>query len=735
MNGTGHIPDGGLPQLRGELAERLALLLVLGGSLSVWLNLVQWPLPLAELGLKVTLVGIGLSARVLSRRSPALGQHLLAWGMCALLLAAMWLLPNAWLPFLALPLVLTNTVLITAGGIISAALITAWAIWLNQAGLRAYPAPELVVLLALATMLTWLVVHTLYTALEWAQSARRRAAQLTKELQERHIELNRTLRSMELVNELQRRTQHELAVARQQAEEARRLKEQFAANISHELRTPLNLILGFSEIMHFSSEVYGLPSWPPNLRRDIYQIYRNSQHLMDMINDILDLSRFEMTGFTLNREPTSLVVLLNETAQIAMDLFRAHPAHLEVDIPPDLPTLEVDRTRIRQVLLNLLNNARRFTQSGVVRLWATHAKDEVHIGVSDTGLGIPSDKLSLLFDEFFQVDYSFRRQRDGVGLGLAICKRFVEAHGGRIWVQSEPGVGSTFTFSLPIGRSRSPVSHVEEQLLAEARPGSFRAPVLVLDPDPAVAELLERHLKEYEAIPVSRADQLDEMVSKYHPRAVICNSLPGRSALDQVPVTAAVPLIACSVPSRAWAAQQLAVAACLTKPITPQQLRQQLRQLGGGRHVLVVDDDRGFVQFVERVLQLDGSQLQVSKAYDGAEALQSMRAHQPDLVLLDLIMPEVDGFQVLEEMRRDPHLARLPVVVVTATSFEEDILAQRENQITVCRPGGLHPAEALRCLGAILNAVEPRYDYQTLVEEVPAISVFRSLPPPSTRPG
>jgi CheY-like chemotaxis protein/nitrogen-specific signal transduction histidine kinase len=538
---------------------------------------------------------------------------------------------------------------------------------------------------------------------------------------------------MELVNNLQRRTQHELAVARKQAEAARQMKEQFAANISHELRTPLNLILGFSEIMYFSPDVYGRMSWPPTLRRDLYQIYRSSQHLMEMINDILDLSRFEMTGFTLSKEPTSLVSLLRETMEIVEDLFRAHSARLEMEIDPDLPTLDIDRTRIRQVLLNLFNNARRFTEAGCVRLEATQVDGEVRIRVSDTGLGIPADKLPYLFDEFYQVDYSLRRQRDGVGLGLAISKRFVEAHGGRIWVESQPGVGSTFTFTLPISGSYAPGGQPEDEMLPKVDSSQPRPSILVVDPDSAVINLVARHLKDYEAIQVPAVDQLADMVTSYRPRGVIFNTPPGEGYLNHPLPSIPVPLVACSLPSRMWIAKELSVMACLTKPVTPQQIVEEIGRLQNVRRVLIVDDDRGFVQFVERTLQTSSITFEMSQAYDGDEALQVMRQQRPDLVLLDLIMPGLDGFHVLEEMRQEPGLAEIPVVVLTATSYEEDVLAQRETQIVVRRSGGLHPAEVLRCLQAIVGVVEPHYDDQPLADKAPPASVYRSLPPTSVR--
>src|SRR5690606_12808113 len=197
--------------------------------------------------------------------------------------------------------------------------------------------------------------------------------------------------------ELQRRTQQELVRARNAADEARRSKERFAANISHELRTPLNLVLGFSEVMYKTPEVYGQIVWPPKLRRDISQIYRNSRHLIEMIDDILDLSRVEIAGFALNTEPTPLAPLIADVAEIAADMFRNHPARFVVEVEDDLPTLELDRTRFRQVLLNLLNNARRFTESGEVKLSARQTAQELIVEVSDTGIGVAPEKLPHIF--------------------------------------------------------------------------------------------------------------------------------------------------------------------------------------------------------------------------------------------------------------------------------------------------------------------------------------------------
>jgi len=721
--------DINLAELRHQLAGRLALTLVGVGALLV---LLVWPNMsppfIAAISLAALLVGLGWGVRALANVRPSLARHLLVWSLTTSLLAVMWLFPDPWLPFLGLMLPFTSAMLISGGEFTTAGVIAALAAWLTLSGARTYPLPQLLIALALGVALAWQTVRTLYTALGWAWTMQQRADHLLEMARDRQGKLGRALKSLDLTNTLLRRTQRELITARKQAEEARLMKEQFAANISHELRTPLNLILGFSEVMYLSPEVYGEMHWPLTLRRDIYQIHRSSRHLLEMIDDVLDLSRFEMVGFTLNKEPTPLEPLLRETVEIAADLFRGQPVRLEMGIAQDLPTLEIDRTRVRQVLLNLLNNAQRFTEEGTVRVEAKQADGEVMIAVCDTGPGIPADKLPHIFEEFYQVDRSLRRRHAGAGLGLAISKHFVEAHDGRIGVESQEGVGSTFYFTLPIPGQYVPVSRLHVDRPLEPSGSKTHPPILVVDPDPAVADLIRRHVGEYEVVQVDEVNRLAEEVMLHHPQAVVCNVPPGErwgyddTIVDGVsPVNGAisvpVPFIECSLPSQAWVAADLSVRACLTKPITAGQLLREVEQLDSVHDVLVVDDDRGFCQLVERMLEATGRAFEVRRAYDGDEGLLALRAQRPDLVLLDLIMPDVDGFQVLEEIRREPELADVPVVLLTATSYVEDALAQRGGQVIIHRPDGLSPAEVLRCLRAVIGVLEPRYDERSAPEE------------------
>ncbi len=518
-------------ELHRRLTERLALLLTGLGLLMLWSML---PTPRRSvvstsslsLAIALTLLGIGVWALVSKRLAWA--RHLLIWGLLAGLLNAMLVFGDPWLPFLALMLTFLGAMLVQGGEVVIVIAVAVLAYWLTYSGTRPYPFFSLFFALVVSGVLARLTVHVLYTALEWALTMQQRADRLLEMTQKHRGELGRTVKALELAYDLQRRTQQELVFARRQAELAAQMKERFAANISHELRTPLNIILGFSEIMHLSPAVYGEMVWPDTLRRDIYQIYANSRHLLEMVDDILDLAKFEMVGFTLNKEITSLESLLREAVAISQDLFRNTAVRLEVNIAEGLPLLEIDRTRIRQVVLNLLNNAQRFTSEGIVRLEAKQEGREVIVSVTDTGTGIPEDKLPYIFEEFYQVDQTIRRKQQGAGLGLSICKRFVEAHEGRIWAKSQEGVGSTFSFALPIPGEFVSISRLTGQRLDPVKPES-QACILVHEPDPNVLKMIRRHMPEYEVIQVESADRLTEAVAHHHPRAVVCNVQPGEN--------------------------------------------------------------------------------------------------------------------------------------------------------------------------------------------------------------
>ncbi len=492
-----------LNELRSYLTRRLSFVLIGFGVVGAWYLLLRRDLPLVAPSTLLLMIGLGRFVQVVIDRDEALSHHLLTWGVVANLALAMFLFADPWLPFFGILWVSVSAILIKNGGSLAAATIAGLAIALNLTGTRAYPLVELITMLTLAAISSWLSAYTLFTAVHWYRTMQARSTQLLEETRDHRAELSQTLKTLEIAYETQKHIQLELIWARKQADDTRRLKEQFAANISHELRTPLNLIMGFSEIMYVSPEVYGEVTWTPTLRRDVHQIYRSSQHLLGMIDDILELSRFEMTGFNLALETVSLEPLLRETVEIARDLVRGRSVHLNLDIATDLRVIEIDCTRIRQVILNLLNNACSFTEDGEVVLSARQADHDILISVSDTGAGIPKEKLPFLFDEFYQADHSLRRSHGGAGLGLAISKRFVEAHGGRIWVESREGIGSRFTFTLPVSEHYLDLHHIDTRTIDRA--DSPHPRVLVVEKDTAIVAMLRRYLKGCDLVQIRKS--------------------------------------------------------------------------------------------------------------------------------------------------------------------------------------------------------------------------------------
>lgn len=701
-----------IEDLRNQLTVRLALLTIAVGSIGAWMTLPLEPIPFRICALSLAATGTGIAVFRLVPRRPRLARLLLIWGLAAIALIANWHFATPWLPFLSILLIFAAALLAPGNELLSSVLIAAMVFWLRPIRDEVYPSAALAATLVVTSVMAWLVARTFYTAIDWAWHTQQRADQLLHEARNNRAELSRILQSSELANALLRRTEQELIEARKQAEVAQRAKEQFAANVSHELRTPLSLILGFSEIMYLSPEVYGDMVWPVRLRRDISHIYQSSRYLLEMIDDILVLSHFEMAGFTVNKEPTDLSELIQSTTAMIQELFLGSPIVLEVGPTKEIPLLSLDRTRIRQVLLNLLNNAYRFTAEGSVRVEASVDGCEVIVRVHDTGQGIPADKLPYIFDEFYQVDLSLQRAHQGAGLGLAICKRFLEMHDGRIWVESEIGKGSTFFFSLPLPDEYVPLSRQQLSAPVEGKTHQERPTILVVEPDLSVVRLVARHIGEYAVIQVEHPNQLHAAVTQYHPRAIVHNSWGHRPV--SMPTTLPVPIIQCALPSITLLAEELQVAACLAKPLSAQQLLHQLEAFTSIDNILVVDDDRGFCQLVTRILESTGRLRHIRHAYDGEEALVSMLEQPPHLLLLDLLMPGMDGLAVIERMRQTPLLHDIPIILLTATSQRAHPRHRGQGQVVIQRAGGLHTREVLQLLAQMVEIVQPRYDEHTM---------------------
>jgi signal transduction histidine kinase/CheY-like chemotaxis protein len=497
--------------------------------------------------------------------------------------------------------------------------------------------------------------------------------------------------------------------ARAAVEQASELKSQFLANMSHELRTPLNAIINFARIL--SSGLRG----PVNEGQLDYldRVRQSGEHLLGLINDILDISKIEAGRMELFKEQVRVGELVQSVMATALGLTKGKPIELRQEIAPDLPIVEADRTRIRQILLNLLSNAAKFTDTGVITVQASRADEQLILSVSDTGIGIAPEHLDAIFEEFRQIDGGSDRRYEGTGLGLAICRRLVDLHGGRLWVESTPGVGSTFAFSLPIAPIAQPSATASPKAFTPHNPNGI--PVLVIDDDPAAIEIVATYLARdgYAVHGVADSRQALEQAHRIKPAAIILDVLmphkDGWEILTELKADAdlrEVPVILYTIVEEQKLGYYLGASAYLLKPVSEVELRATLdRLVASDATVMVIDDDPNAREIVTQQLAQAGP-YRIISAGNGREGLERIAEQRPDLIILDLMMPEVDGFAVLEELARDPITRTIPVIVLTAkdlTAIERDALTQRVNGLL--EKGMTNPEHLLRQVSDLLSQI------------------------------
>lgn len=483
---------------------------------------------------------------------------------------------------------------------------------------------------------------------------------------------NRELELAELVARLK--------VARDQATEANRTKSTFLANMSHELRTPLNAIIGYSEILKEEAQERSIEAFLP----DINRIEVAGRHLLGVINDILDLSKIEAGRTDVYLEDIELAALLGEIRSIIRPLVAKNHNKLEVVCVPDIGHMRSDLTKVKQSLLNLLSNSSKFTSHGRITLevWRSSAPtgSTVHFRVSDTGIGMTEAQLGQLFKAFTQADTTTTKRFGGTGLGLAITKHFCVMLGGDVTAESEPGKGSRFMIALP--------DRAGEEVPTSAAPRTSKvadgaATILVVDDDPAALDLLSMTLgKEgYRVIHARTGEEALKQARAHRPRAITLDVLmphmDGWSvlmALKADPALCDIPVIMVTVLKERGMAFSLGASDFLTKPVDRANLAAMLHRYsaaGTNSVVLVIDDDLDSRNATRRVLERLG--LKVAEAENGSDGLNWLDNHAPPaLILLDLMMPVMDGFSFLEEAARLPKLRDVPVVVLTAKRLSPD---------------------------------------------------------------
>jgi len=465
-----------------------------------------------------------------------------------------------------------------------------------------------------------------------------------------------------------------------------KLKSQFLANMSHELRTPLNSIIGFSRVV--LKGIDGPIS--DTQQQDITAIHNAGTHLLKLINDVLDISKIEAGKMELAFDnEVNMAELVESAMSTAIGLTKDKPIQLERFIEPDLPLVRADSTRIRQVLINFLSNAAKFTDQGTITVRVSRQVDtligslpllpEIIVSVTDTGPGITQADQVKLFRPFSQVDPSPTRKVGGSGLGLSISRLLVELHGGRIGVKSQLGEGSTFFFTLPIQVSEAEAADKIEPTGQVVEQSNM---VLIIEDDRQVIKLYERYLGEHGFQVTALMDPMRavEVARELSPFAITLDIMMPRKDGWQVlkelkddPETRSIPVVICSIIEDQEKGFSLGAVDYLAKPILEEDLIKALNRLNGDgslHEVLVIDDDLDDLRLVERVLQQQ-TEFRVRTAQGGAEGLVAVQTRPPQAIILDLYMPEVDGFTVLEMIRQDQYLRDIPVIIFTAGDLSE----------------------------------------------------------------
>jgi len=663
--------------------------------------------------LDMGLLAVGIVAMSTASKYRAVATTLLVVGPTAIWAASLGLLGSPNLAYVGVALVLGNFVVGPVSGICALAVVTVVLVGLASPSVRWFSLG----LVWLTAVLAWLSLRGFATALTWSQYSQQRSSELLAQLRVQRGQLNRTLKALQDTSEHLANVNQELSLARQEAEEARMLKEQFVANVSHELRTPLNLISGFAEIMYLDPDAYDGVQWSPELVGDLGELYRAAKHLQSLVNDILDLSRLDVVRLPMFREMLALGPVVRDAVDTVAPLIRQRGLTLACDLDAEMPLVFADRTRIRQVMINLLNNAVRFTEKGGIRVWMDASETAVTVHIQDTGVGIPEEQLGKLFTRFQQAEAGLRTGA-GTGLGLALSREFVELHGGSIWAESIPGQGSVFSFALPLPGTQ-PISSTLRQT-ARPAPATDARPVVLVDQDQGVAEMLSRHIEDRRFVRAAHLDEVPELVKRWRPQCIVANLAPDTppeawiERSDQILERHSVPVIRCSIPSQSWLMLRTTFAGTLGKPISREMLAETI-EADDYRSVLIVDDDSGFVSLVSRLLRILGFEGRVLTAYTGAEAIRIGGEERPDLVLLDLMLPDINGFEVASRIAETYEEDPPTVIAVTATTYPEESLRRHGSHFTITRSGGISPGRTIELLRCAIATLAPAYEEEVTV--------------------
>lgn len=712
------------------------LILVSAGSFLLCYNIIAGNSPgnlnLALLPAAIVVAATSALSLYILRWSRIVAQFVWQIGMIVTVLLSLQITQQAEvsLIFLLLPLMATVSIGWFAGIIVECILIGV-AFWLSFTVNSVIALPPSFALTIIAGgiftgFLGWSMTSSLLTVTEWYLYSYLQARSETERARDQRVELLQVQAELELANKEQARLTDRLKILYHIAEAERQAKQEFVANVSHELRTPLNMIIGFSESIPQSSHIYGI-ELPSALLADIFAIQRNAQHLAKLVDDVLDLSQLDSGMTILSKEWVNLADVVETVTSTLRILYERKGIYLHIDIPNNLPKVYCDSTRIRQILLNILNNAGRHTESGGVTIKVWQDASNIVISVSDTGPGIPSDAKDRIFEPFQQVDNSMRRRVGGSGLGLSITKRFVEMHEGKIWLESEVGKGSTFYFTLPLVSDRSIIhsrtdnfmrsynpDYVEKQRTRRVRKSisSSEVPprIIVLDEGSELFRLLDRYLTDVEFLRLSDIKIAMDEVSHSPVQALIANLPPTQKSemiathLSSLPYN--IPTIICWVPGDEKDFNNLGAVSHLVTPLNREKVLAVFDELGVDiKHILVADDNMESLQLFSRILASTQRDYHVIRAKSAQRALTLLRQRRPEVMLLNPMMSGMSGIQLLEEKAVDPTISDIPVIVVFAYDPKAQPIASQK--LTLIQPQGLTIPNLLAIIQALRTILVP----------------------------